>query len=390
VIGVAAVAAVASYEHAYALVRAYGETGWIGRLVPLTVDGLVYASSMVVLGSARREVPVPVLARWLLGLGIAATLAANVAHGLGHGPVGAAVAAWPVIALVGSYELFMTIIRGDRRPDSGVPGADHVSEPYPRRIRCGYRLLRRSRLMWRPVAFLRSGLSARGRVWGSRVRSRYGRILPHPVTGRSGQLAFRVCSVSPALAGHTSPESGAPQGLAGADCPAEVIEVHQLSGRPPIPVQEGSGFVRVPRKKSRLTSRRRRTATATGKGQTRARGTAPTRRDSRAVRHGQPLKISRPPQPQPGRPRSRNIGASGEQTKPSIFPVLYSCRTDPRARELAARNQSPLVLGQLCETYQGRRPRHAFVYTEKGVNEVVSTGDYLFYPRFRQDEAKSR
>jgi Protein of unknown function (DUF2637) len=68
VVGVVAVAAVASYEHAYALVRAHGETGWIGRLVPLTVDGLIYASSMVVLDSARREVPVPALARWLLGL----------------------------------------------------------------------------------------------------------------------------------------------------------------------------------------------------------------------------------------------------------------------------------------------------------------------------------
>ena len=40
---------------------------------------------MVVLDSARRITPVPALARWLLGLGIAATLAANVAHGLGHG-----------------------------------------------------------------------------------------------------------------------------------------------------------------------------------------------------------------------------------------------------------------------------------------------------------------
>ena len=49
------VAAVASYEHAYALVRAHGETGWIGRLVPLTVDGLIYASSMVLLDSARRD-----------------------------------------------------------------------------------------------------------------------------------------------------------------------------------------------------------------------------------------------------------------------------------------------------------------------------------------------
>ena len=60
------------------------ETGWIGRLVPLTVDGLIYASSMVMLDSPRREVLVPALARWLLCLGIAATLAANVAHGLGH------------------------------------------------------------------------------------------------------------------------------------------------------------------------------------------------------------------------------------------------------------------------------------------------------------------
>jgi hypothetical protein len=45
----------------------------------LTVDGLIYASSMVMLGSARRKVWVPALARRLLGVGIAATLAANVA-----------------------------------------------------------------------------------------------------------------------------------------------------------------------------------------------------------------------------------------------------------------------------------------------------------------------
>jgi uncharacterized protein DUF2637 len=88
VLGVAAVASVASYEHAYDLVRAHGETGWTARVVPLTVDGLIYASSMVMLDSARQKTPVPALARWLLGLGIAATLSANVAHGLGHGLTG--------------------------------------------------------------------------------------------------------------------------------------------------------------------------------------------------------------------------------------------------------------------------------------------------------------
>jgi hypothetical protein len=71
------VAAVASYEHVYDLVRAHGEAGWTARLIPLTVDGLIYASSMVMLDSARRKMPVPALARWLLGLCIAATLAAD-------------------------------------------------------------------------------------------------------------------------------------------------------------------------------------------------------------------------------------------------------------------------------------------------------------------------
>lgn len=111
VLGVALVAAVVSYEHASDLVRAHGESGWTARLIPLTVDGLIYASSMVMLDSARRKTPVPALARWLLGLGITATLAANVSHGIGDGLIGAAVGAWPAVALVGSYELLMVIIR---------------------------------------------------------------------------------------------------------------------------------------------------------------------------------------------------------------------------------------------------------------------------------------
>ena len=121
VVGVAAVAASASYEHAYELVRAHGESGWTARLVPLTVDGLIYASSMVMLDAARRRTPVPALARWLLGLGIAATLGANVAHGLGHGLVGASVSAWPAVALVGSYELLMMVIRGSQSAPEARP-----------------------------------------------------------------------------------------------------------------------------------------------------------------------------------------------------------------------------------------------------------------------------
>jgi hypothetical protein len=125
VLAVAGIAAYISYWHAYAVVRAHGETGITARLEPATIDGLVYASSMVVLYAARHRVPVPSLARWLLGLGIAATLTANMAQGWSHGPVGAVVAAWPAISLVGSYELLVWLIRTSGTVEPG-PSAEHL------------------------------------------------------------------------------------------------------------------------------------------------------------------------------------------------------------------------------------------------------------------------
>jgi hypothetical protein len=120
VIAVAGVAAIISYQHAYELVRAHGESGLTARLLPFTVDGLIWAASMVVLDASRRNQCVPRLAQWSLGVGIVATVGANLAHGLGHGPLGALVSAWPAVALVGSYELLMVLIRSsvERSVDS--------------------------------------------------------------------------------------------------------------------------------------------------------------------------------------------------------------------------------------------------------------------------------
>jgi hypothetical protein len=123
VLAVAAIAAYVSYWHAYAVVRAYGESGITARLEPATIDGLVYAASMATLYAARHRVPVPALARWLLALGIAATLTANMAQGWSHGPAGAAVAAWPAVSLVGSAELLVWMIR-----TSGTLGCQLVRE----------------------------------------------------------------------------------------------------------------------------------------------------------------------------------------------------------------------------------------------------------------------
>jgi hypothetical protein len=91
----ALVAAFVSYRHALQVVRAHGESGGLALAWPLTIDGLIYAASMVLLNAARQQVKTHWLAYFALGLGIVATLAANVAAGLAYGPVCALIAAWP-------------------------------------------------------------------------------------------------------------------------------------------------------------------------------------------------------------------------------------------------------------------------------------------------------
>ena len=111
VAAVAAVAAVISYRHAFELVSTHGETGLTARLMPFTVDGLIVAASMLILDANRRGRQAPPMAHWCLAAGIVATICANLAHGLGHGPIGALVSAWPALALAGSFELLMLLIR---------------------------------------------------------------------------------------------------------------------------------------------------------------------------------------------------------------------------------------------------------------------------------------
>ena len=123
VVAVALVAAVISYQHAYELVRSHGESGLTARLLPFTVDGLIWAASMVVLDASRRGQPVPRLAASSLGAGICGTVGANLAHGVGDGPVGALVSAWPALALVGSFELLMMLIRTGRSARSDRAGS---------------------------------------------------------------------------------------------------------------------------------------------------------------------------------------------------------------------------------------------------------------------------
>jgi hypothetical protein len=132
VVAVAGVAAIISYQHAYELVSEHGMTA---RLVPFTVDGLIWAASMVVLDASRRNHRVPRLAAWSLGAGIVATVGANLAHRL----IGALVSAWPALALVGSFELLMLLVRtqhqddtdrsADAEPEHLVPALEQSGPP---------------------------------------------------------------------------------------------------------------------------------------------------------------------------------------------------------------------------------------------------------------------
>lgn len=133
IVAVTAVAFVAgwvSYEHALTVVESHGETGALGHLYPFTIDGLIFAASMALLDAARRHKKPPALARWMLAAGIVVTLMMNILAGIAHGPLGAAVGAWPAAALVGSYELLMVIIRGTAAA-APVPAPEGAPVPAP-------------------------------------------------------------------------------------------------------------------------------------------------------------------------------------------------------------------------------------------------------------------
>ena len=122
VCAMAAFAAVVSYSHIYGLGRAHGQDGTAARLLPLSVDGLILAASLVLLHEARNGRDVPRLARFMLWLGIVATIGANIAYGAGYGLLGALISAWPAVAFIGSVEIAMQQVRRARVPRAATSG----------------------------------------------------------------------------------------------------------------------------------------------------------------------------------------------------------------------------------------------------------------------------
>jgi len=140
VCAVAAVAAVVSYSHIYGLGRAHGQDGTAARLLPLSVDGLILAASLVLLHEARNGRDAPRLARLMLWLGIAATIGANIAYGAGYGLVGALISAWPAVAFIGSVEIAMQQVRRARVARAAIigPAVPEVPGDVEQAVRAAY------------------------------------------------------------------------------------------------------------------------------------------------------------------------------------------------------------------------------------------------------------
>ncbi len=133
VVAVAFVAAVASYAHMFDLARHAGE-GWLAWLLPVSVDGLVVAGSTTMVVRRRKGHGGGWLAWVAVGLGIGASLAANVVAAdpslVDPEVVRRVIAGWPPVALAISAELALQL----RSASSEGSGRGTISPTSTRRV----------------------------------------------------------------------------------------------------------------------------------------------------------------------------------------------------------------------------------------------------------------
>jgi hypothetical protein len=125
---VAAIAAVVSFVHIEHLASSHGQTVLAAYLLPVSVDGTVAASSLVMLRAARAGLGTPALARLMLGLAVVATLAANIAYGAPYGVTGALISGWPAVAFIGCAEMAIGMVRRTRGVPAEVPSIRALKE----------------------------------------------------------------------------------------------------------------------------------------------------------------------------------------------------------------------------------------------------------------------
>ena len=139
VAGLASVAGAISFSHMTELATEHGQTGWHSWAFPISVDGLEVVASLVLV-TQRRVGRRPGWLPWLaLGVGTAASLAANVAVG-GQDVIGRLLAGWPAVSLLVSVKLLFSMFDHVNEgqltaPDHHRPSANEVAVRAPVRSR---------------------------------------------------------------------------------------------------------------------------------------------------------------------------------------------------------------------------------------------------------------
>ncbi len=124
---VAAVAGFSSYEHIRSVAAAAGERQAVAVVLPLAIDGLIVVGTMAMLEDKRAGRRPRLSARFALGFGIVATIAANIASAQ---PTVTArlVAAVPAISFLIAVEV---LARTGRRVDQAAEVAPLLEETPP-------------------------------------------------------------------------------------------------------------------------------------------------------------------------------------------------------------------------------------------------------------------
>lgn len=118
VVLVGAIAAVVSYSHMVNLGVSAGED-WRAYLIPISIDGLMVAASMVLVIRRRAGLPASGIAWGALGGGVLASMAANMADA--RPEVAAALyAGWAPVALAVGFELLL-LQRRAKAPEVAAP-----------------------------------------------------------------------------------------------------------------------------------------------------------------------------------------------------------------------------------------------------------------------------
>lgn len=132
VLAVTGIAAIISYSHMQDWALANHEPGWRARLFPLSVDGAILASTLVLYADSRAGRRADKLAYFITLAGIAWSVGANIGHTWVSDLAAKMIAGWPPIAMALSVELLFRFARRWRgQADAEVRKAERKAAKPP-------------------------------------------------------------------------------------------------------------------------------------------------------------------------------------------------------------------------------------------------------------------